>query len=70
MSNIDIVDKVVRFMYNESPSKIFDLVYGVDHVEHYKKEKMAYMKSFIHWWGSLDDDHRARLVQVAIDRDR
>lgn len=70
MNNTELVDKVVQLMYNESPYKVFDLVYGEEHHISYKSEKINSMKDFIRFWGSLDSDHKERLVKVAIDRSR
>jgi hypothetical protein len=68
-SNVEIVDAVVRFMYNESPMNIFEIVYGPDHDDRYRQEKLPLIRShFIYWWGTLDEDHREILMKAALNR--
>jgi hypothetical protein len=61
----EVVDRVVKFMYNRSPIEIFEAVYGSGHHESYVEEKLHAMKNLVHWWGSLDNEHQHVLVQKA-----
>lgn len=73
MNNTDILDKVASFMYNETPARIFSLVYDKpwDHNDTYQRIKISDMQhDFFGWYGTLDQDHRDRLVKCAIDRSR
>jgi len=63
-----VVDAVIKLMYNVPHRKVFEAVYGTDHVESYAQEKMKAMSNLPHWWGMLDEEHQQRLVDVALQR--
>jgi hypothetical protein len=65
---VQIVDVLIKYMYNVSPTKIFEAVYGEDHHISYRNEKIDKMKNLARWWGELDNEHQALLVNAAIDR--
>lgn len=73
MDPVYVVDCVCSFMYNESPIRIFELVYdrSYDDNDAYIKEKVRQMQNdFFTWYGGLDKEHAERLVKSAIDRGR
>lgn len=73
MNNVDVLDKVSSFMYNETPARIFSLVYDKpwDSTDSYVRNKISHMQhDFVRWYGTLDQEHRERLVKCAIDRSR
>lgn len=65
---IQVVDAVIKYMYNVSPVKIFEAVYGENHDPYYKAEKFAAMKNLVRWWGELDNTSQANLVNAARKR--
>ena len=70
LTNVEVVDAVIRIMYNESPLKIFECVYQktFDTDPQYAHEKMRAMGDLTAWWGQLDYDHRERLLTLAVRR--
>lgn len=65
---VQIVDAIVKYMYNVSPSIIFDAVYGKEYSISYRNEKINTMKNLACWWGELDEEHQDRLVNLALER--
>lgn len=72
MTEVEAVDAFVKFLYNESPHKIYMLVYGRNSVGgSYAAEKIREMqRDPLRWWGSLDSEHQQRLMDAAIQRSR
>lgn len=65
---VDVIEAVGRYMYNTSYQRIFEDVYGQGHHDSYRDEKVAVMPNFIRWWGMLDNEHRRRLVDLALEK--
>jgi len=63
-----IVDALIKYLYNVSPIKVFEAVYGTGQHPTYRDEKLDAMKNLIRWWGQLDNEHQARLVNLALER--
>jgi hypothetical protein len=63
-----IVNNVMMYMYNASPYDIYEAVYGDWHSECYIREKVQKMSDFGTFWSELDEPHRERLVQAAMNR--
>ncbi len=67
---IQIVDAVIKYMYNVSPVKVFEDVYGECDDPYYKAEKITAMKSLVRWWSQLDSERQNNLVNAALTRCR
>ena len=65
---VDVIEAVARYMYNNPYNRIFKEIYGEDHHDSYRDEKVAVMPNFIRWWGMLDNEHRQRLVDLALEK--
>lgn len=70
---VQIVDSVIKYMYNTQYEKVFNTVYARedDHEsgfkDMYREYKIKEMRSdFFNWWGNLDDVHKERLVQASL----
>ena len=64
---VDVVDCIVKYLYNVRKDEIFAAVYGRHHDEGYAMEKMRLMNNLSQFWGELDIEHRERLVKAAND---
>lgn len=65
-SPVNVIEAVSRYMYNTPYYKIFTDVYGEGHHDSYRDEKVAVIPNFVRWWGMLDNEHRQRLVDLAL----
>lgn len=65
---VDVIEAVVRYMYNNSYYKIFTDVYGEGHHDSYRDEKVAIIPNFVRFWGALDNEHRQRLIDLALEK--
>lgn len=64
-----VVDAVIKYNYNVDPLQQITAVYGDGLAESYIKEKTRIAASSLtSWWGSLDNNHRYKLISAAMQR--
>ena len=65
---MEILDVCADFERAHSTEQVYELLFGTEHADRYREEKLAKLKTggVMHLWGGLDSDKRYRLVALLI----
>ena len=66
--SMEILDECADFERAHSTEEVYELLFGTEHADRYREEKLAKLKTggVMHLWGGLDSDKRYRLLALII----
>lgn len=66
--SLETLDSCADFERGHSTEQVYELLFGTEHADRYREEKLAKLKTggVMHLWGGLDSGKRDRLLMLII----